>query len=304
MNKPSTRASAKSVLKRLNAAFGQTEMRKITIEDLQPLLSKMNDDKMSLKTIRNVWGVVSRIWKAAMTRGYVDAVLPKPEMPKPRKKPGRFFTPNEVALIISTGEPRLFYWLLAETGIRAGELAGLKLINVRGNCLDVKQSVWNGKEQEGLKTDNSERTIVMSQQLQEMVWQQVANQKTKRHDFLFSAENGSPVDMNNFRQRKLKPLLERLKLTQRGFHAFRHFNVSKLIALGVPLPVVEGRIGHALSDSITATVYTHLLDDSGNEEAGRKLGAAIEAAVNSVTLAAPQQKEPPVETTEALENAA
>jgi integrase len=302
--KASTQASVRSVLKRLNAAFGQMEMRKITIAELQPLVSKMHDDKMSPKTIRNVWGVVSRIWKAALTRGYVDAVLPKPEMPNRRKKTARFFTLDEAAKIISAGEPKVFYWLLAETGIRAGELAGLKLVNVRNNRLDVVQSVWNGEEQDGLKTENSTRSLVMSQQLQEMVQQQATNQKAKKHDFLFSAENGSPVDMNNFRQRKLKPLLEKLKIAQRGFHAFRHFNVSKLTAMGVPAPVIEQRIGHAISNSITATVYTHLLDDSGNGEAGQKLGVAIEQAVNSITVSLPEQQEPPVEMTEALENAA
>ena len=44
--------------------------------------------------------------------------------------------------------------------------------------------------------------------------------------------------------------------------------------------------------------------DAGNEEAGKKLDAAIEAGVNSVTVTFPQQKEPPVEITEAPENAA
>lgn len=301
--KASTQSSAKSVLKRLNVAFGQTEMRKITIADLQPLISKMHREKMSPKTIRNVWCVVSRIWKAALVRGYVDAVLPKPEMPNRTRKPGRFFTLEEVANIISAGEPSVFYWLLAETGIRAGELAGLKLVNVQNNHLDVVQAVWNGEEQT-LKTPNSTRSLVMSQQLQEMVWQQVANQKAKEHEFLFSAENGSPVDMNNFRQRKLKPLLEKLKIGQRGFHAFRHFNQSILDALGVPLKVREERAGHSLTGSITQNVYTHSLGDAGNAEAGRKLGAAIEAEVNSVSLSAPRQQEPPVMITEALENTA
>ena len=177
----------------------------------------------------------------------------------------------------------MFYWLLAETGIRAGELAGLSWSDVNGNRLNVVQSVWNGKEQ-GPKTDNATRSLAMSPQLQEMVRHQVANQKTKGHDFLFSSENGNPVDMNNFRQRKMKPLLQKLKIAQCGFHAFRHFNVSKLTAMGMPLKVRAERIGHSLSRFDHPDRLTHSLGDSGNAEAGRKLGAAIEAAVNSVTL--------------------
>ncbi|MFZ0279227.1 MAG: tyrosine-type recombinase/integrase [Candidatus Sulfotelmatobacter sp.] len=302
--KASTQASMKSVLKRLSVVFGQTEMRKITAADSQRFVARMKGDRTNPKTIRNVWGVVSLIWHAALEQTFVDAVLPTPKLPDGSDSEGRFFTPEEVGKIIANaGAWRTFYWLLAETGIRAGELAGLKLVNVRGNCLDVRQSVWNGEEQ-ALKTKNSRRTLVMSQQLQEMVWQQVADQKTKGHDYLFSSENKSPVDMNNFRQRKLKPLLEKLKIGQCGFHAFRHFNISMLDALGLPLKVREERAGHSLTNSITQRVYTTNLSGSANEEAGKKLGAAIEQAVNSAALSLPQQKEPPVEITEALENAA
>ena len=63
-----------------------------------------------------------------------------------------------------------------------------------------------------------------------------------------------------------------------------------------------------MTNSITQNVYTHILSDAGNEKAGKELGAAIEQEVvkaeNSVTLSAPEQKEPPVEIPEALENVA
>jgi hypothetical protein len=114
--------------------------------------------------------------------------------------------------------------------------------------------------------------------------------------------------MNNLRQRNLKPLLEKLKIEQRGFHAFRHFNLSMFAHFNVPLETREQRAGHRMTNSITQNVYTHILSDTGNEEAGRKLGTAIEQEVvkaeNSVTLSLPQQKEPPIEIAEALEDAA
>jgi integrase len=53
---------------------------------------------------------------------------------------------------------------VAETGLRAGEIAGLKLTDIDGERLTVNQSVWGGKEQ-APKTDNSIRSLALSPQL-------------------------------------------------------------------------------------------------------------------------------------------
>src|ERR1700745_1567823 len=76
------------------------------------------------KTVRNLWGVVSLVWNAALAQKYVDAMLPKPKLPRRTKKRARFYTLSDVAKMIaaSRGEQRVFYWLAAETGLRAGEL--------------------------------------------------------------------------------------------------------------------------------------------------------------------------------------
>jgi hypothetical protein len=93
---------------------------------------------------------------------------------------------------------------------------------------------------------------------------------------------GSPLDMNAFRKRKLKPLLTSLEIAQdegKAFHAFRHFNVSLLDTLRVPLKVIQERIGHALTGSFTLDVYGSVLDWSGNTDAANKAAAAIAEAV-------------------------
>lgn len=50
-----------------------------------------------------------------------------------------------------------------------------------------------------------------------------------------------------------------------------------------------------MTSSITQIVYTHNLNDAGNEEAGRLLGEAIEKEVlkaeNSITVSLPKQEE-------------
>lgn len=280
LSKPSTQSAARSNLKRLRAEFGQRDMRSIDAGDLQRFIAANMRAELSPKTIRNLWGIVSLIWSAALAQRYVDSVLPKPKLPRKPKTRARFYTLKDVAKIIasSEGESRVFYWLAAETGLRGGELAGLKLTDIDGERLTVNQSVWLGKEQSP-KSDSALRTLALSPQLVTLLWEQIARQKAKGHEYLFSSQNGTPWDMNVHRRRKLTATLKGLKITQAGYHAFRHFNVALQDALRVPLKTIQQRIGHALTGSFTLDVYGGTPEWEPNLEAARLLGAEIEKAV-------------------------
>src|SRR4029077_20105482 len=149
LSKRSTQSGMRGHLKRLTAALDKKDMRQIGAGDIQRIISAMNDEGLNPKTVRNLWGVFSLIWAAALAQKYVDAVLPKPKFPKKRKPKPAFFLLNEVAEIItaSEGEKKVFYWLAAETGLRSGELAGLRLTDIVDDALTVNQSIWQGEEQ-------------------------------------------------------------------------------------------------------------------------------------------------------------
>jgi integrase len=310
LTKASTQSGMRTYLNKLRTAFGRKDMRQIDAGDVQRLISSCTADGLGAKTIRNLWGTVRLIWDAALAQKYVDALLPKPKLPRRQKKKARFFTMTDVARMIaaSSGEQRIFYWLAAETGLRSGELAGLKLSDIDGEKLSVSRSIWGGKEQHP-KTDNAVRTLALSPQLIALLWEQIARQTAKGHEYLFSSVNGTPWDMNVFRHRKMGKLLKSLAIAQAGFHAFRHFNVSLLDALRVPLKAIQERAGHALTGSFTLDIYGHAPEWELNVEAARLAGAAIEAAVlkleqesnHSVSLTAIKQKQLPVRNLEAVE---
>jgi integrase len=292
--KLSTQSGTGCHLKRLSASFGPKDMRQIDAGDIQRLIAKMDAEGLDPKTIRNLWGVVSLLWQAALSQRYVDSALPKPKLPRRPKTKPRFFILTDTARIIaaSKGEHRVFYWLAAESGLRAGELAGLRLTDIAGDCLTVKRSVWNGQEQTP-KTDNAVRNVALSPQLVTLLWEQIGRQKAKGHEYLFSASTGSPWDMNVYRKRKMRKLLTSLGIESAGFHALRHFNVSLLDSLRVPLKVIQERVGHALTGSFTLDVYGHG-DWNGNVEAARLAGdtlaQAVEKTANSDSLTTVQQK--------------
>lgn len=282
LQKPASQSATRSYLKRLRAAFGKRDMRSIGAGDVQRLIAASIAEELSPKTVRSIWNAISQIWQAALVQKYVDAVLPKPKLPRNHKRKARFFTLKEVSRIIdaSTGEHRLLYWLLAETGIRAGELAGLRLGDIDGESLTVNQSVWHGREQTP-KTQNSIRTLGLSPQLVSLLWEQIARQRKKgeKHAFLFTSENCTPWDMNVYRRRKMAKLLKSLGIAKAGFHAFRHFNVAILDALNVPLKTIQERIGHALTGSFTLDVYGGKPDFQRNIEAGKRAGAEVQRAI-------------------------
>lgn len=169
---------------------------------------------------------------------------------------------------------------MAETGIRTGELAGLRISDVNGNKLSVSQSVWHGHEQTP-KTQNAVRVIALSHQLVSALWEQICRQRAKGRTLLFSSSTGTPLDMDVFRHRKLRKQLETLGIEQAGFHAFRHFNTALLDSIRTPLKIIQERMGHALTGSFTLDVYGHVLDWQGNVDAANRAGALIEQAVDA-----------------------
>ena len=279
-------------VKRLVAAFGQKDMRQIDAGDLQRIIAAMDTAGYEPKTIRNLWAIVRLIWDVALAHGYVDRTLPKPKLPRCSRKKPRYFRLGDVGKIIAHSQNayRVFYWLAAETGLRAGELCALALADISTTSVTVNHSVWNGIV--GIpKTPSAVRTVAISPQLATLLAGHLQIQRAKAHSFLFSTAAGTPWDISLFRKRKMKPLLCSLEIRPAGLHAFRHFNASLLDSLRVPLKTIQERLGHALSGSLTLDVYTHA-EMPENVEAALRAGEAIEKAVNSVNLTAIQEKGP------------
>jgi integrase len=170
----------------------------------------------------------------------------------------------------------------AETGLRGGELAGIRLSDINGERLTVNRSVWLGKEQSP-KTNNAIPTLALSPQLVTLLWEQIIWQKAKGHVHLFTSSTRTPRYMNVYRRRYMVLLLKKLKIPQAGFHAFRHFNVANQDALRVPLKTIQERLGQALTRSFTLDVYGGQPEWERNLEAARMIGAELQKVVQDAT---------------------
>jgi hypothetical protein len=99
----------------------------------------------------------------------------------------------------------------------------------------------------------------------------VANAHRKRQaenplGLVFTSANGKPLDGPNFLKRVFRPLLTTAKLPAVTFQSLRHAGNTLLAASGVPLKVLQGRLGHATSKT-TFDVYSHAAPSDGKAAA-------------------------------------
>jgi len=261
-HKPSTQITIRSHLRRhLVPHFGRYQMRDIGPEEVQRFVSSV---KLSAKTARNLFATMQMLWKSARVWGYVahDAVSDV-VLPKRHRVARRFFSVEEVQRILAAApEPHhTFYWLAVETGMRAGELCGLRVcdFDLERGLVSVRQSVWRGKVQSP-KSENAVRCFALSPRLLAHVADFLKRWKPNEKGFLFATRNGTPWDANLLVKRKLYPLLDSLGIERGGLHAFRHTNSTLMDRLGVPLKVRQERLGHS-DPSLTLGVYTHVASE-------------------------------------------
>lgn len=196
------------------------------------------------------------IWRAAKAQGYVThdpfEDFEPPTLDPPEQ---RFFTADEMARIIAAaGEPyQTFYWLAAETGMRAGELCGLEWKDVYLNeCIvQVRQAAWRGQLGKP-KTKKSKRRLAISPALADRL---LVHPRRPDVPLVFHASTGRPWDANLVVKRKLHRLLAELGIAKGGLHAFRHGNATIMDRQSAPVAIRLARLGH--SDTRMMNNYSH-----------------------------------------------
>ncbi|HVB56137.1 MAG TPA: tyrosine-type recombinase/integrase [Candidatus Acidoferrales bacterium] len=123
----------------------------------------------------NVWEGVKKVGGKSATevRAYSDAEV-------------------ENILSRSDGAKRLFYWLAVESGLRKGEICGLRVCDVDPfkKLVRVRQAVWRGKVQTP-KTKNAIRDIPIPVEIVDGLRVHIGS---RAEGFVFTTENGTPLE--------------------------------------------------------------------------------------------------------------
>jgi integrase len=204
-------------------------------------------------------------------------------------------SPEEVVRLLQFAEARdpdlgAFVWLAASTGARRGELVAMRRsdVDLTSATVTVERGIVIARRElveQGTKTHQSRRValdtstveVLRSLFVRQDARAQACGTTVPRSAFVFShdvkcAEPWRPDSTS----RAFRELCHAAGITGIRLHDLRHYVATRLLAAGVDVRTVAGRLGHR-NPSTTLNVYAHFVP-SADRGAAHALGSVLSSA--------------------------
>lgn len=150
---------------------------------------------------------------------------------------------------------RLIVKFAVLTGLRPGEIFGLKWVHVSGTHVDIRQRVYRG-EIDTPKTSNSKRKAALSAGLMAEIelWRAVSLDASG-DAWVFPSETGkTPLGRDNVWRRRIGPKLKEAGLGWVDFHVMRRTHSTLMNEIHDDPKLVADQLGHTVD--VNQNVYT------------------------------------------------
>ncbi len=268
--------------------LGEIRLKDLRPDHIQGLYNRKSADGMSPRMVRLMHAILHRALNQAL---HMDLIPRNPTQatikPKIPRKEMLTLTDSQVQTFLLAARGTRFemiYLLALTTGLRAGELLGLRWTDLDWvSCrLQVKRQLQRLFGGQGLvfsepKSSAGRRVIVLGRYTLEKLrehynTQQLARQfagdRWQENDLIFTSTIGTPLDLRNV-YREYKGILKQASLPDLRFHDLRHTAATLMLQQGIHPKVVQERLGHS-QISLTLDTYSHVLP-SMQEDAAQKL---------------------------------
>lgn len=254
----------------INPKVGNRKINTLSDNDLQGIIDAAYRHGLSRKSLKNLRACITGVIKYAR-REKVTKFLPEGlVIPAGARKSEKEILPVEDLQKLFTCTETIFngkvmedwyihaYRLAVLTGLRPGELFGLKWTDVSGNVIRVKRSINKYREETQGKNDNARRTIVLTGLAAEELEAQHA--KMKREGCLnLKWVFPDPTNGDASRQQKFRAYFERFRkhnnfVSDCSPYELRHTYVS--ICDDMPIGLKKQVVGHSQSMD-TEGIYGH-----------------------------------------------
>jgi integrase len=274
----------------IRPALGRARMTALTTAHVRSLYREKLDAGLASRTVQYIHTTLHKALKDAVADGLIPRnVTDGIKAPRPKKKEINQLSPDQTrAFLRAVSDDRFeaLYVLAVHTGLRAGELLGLKWedVDLEGGTLQVRRTLSetrtghvfeapkNGKGRNIRLTAGAVGALEQHRATQNAE-RQKADPTWEDNGLIFPSQRGTTMNAKNLTARSFKPILKRTGLPDIRLHDLRHTCATLLLSRGVHPKFVQELLGHA-TIAITLDTYSHVLPGMGDQTA-----AAMEAAL-------------------------
>jgi integrase len=281
----------------LKGRIGTKTLREFRTVDGERLLADIARQDLDLRTkkplsknsLARIKSFLSGVFKQAKRLGILDGVNPMMDVSTPegtqRRDTFAYSLADVKAIRDAIPEPaRTVVLVAALSGLRKGEIAGLRWEDYTGRELSVRRSVWNGTVNEP-KTKASGAAVPVMRQLADALDAHKLRVGILAQPGLpiFQGGTGQPMNLDNLARRVIQPAIEKCGLCKlpkdehktdghlfeqnkalpkwHGWHAFRRGLATNLHALGTADKEIQAILRHS-NISVTQSCYIKALTES------------------------------------------
>lgn len=283
--------------KYVDPAIGHLRLSEVTAAQLSTLYRELREHggrdghALSESTAHKVAVVISSAFAHALELGLLStspaARVPRRNRPSPKKRSERtqpWSASDARAFLAATAESELgLAWqILLSTGMRRGEVAGLRwsdidldraVIEVCNNRVSIGWRVSESSPKSGrgrrVSLDPSLVRSLRIAKVERAAWRLAAGEAWEgaEHDLVLCDQLGRAVHPETL-TKAFAHAVKRAGLPLIRLHDLRHTHATLLLADGVAAKVVQERLGHS-SISVTLDLYGHVTAELEQQAADR-----------------------------------
>jgi integrase len=272
-------------------AIGHYQLQKLSPQHLQAFYTLKLEEGLSARTVSAFHSLLHKALDTAvrwnlLSRNVCDAVSP----PRPKRHEIHTLTPEQAQQLlaaVSTHRLKILFILALTTGMRLGEMLGLKWEDIIDGTLQVRRTLYYinkvGFEEAEPKTEKSRRNIILpafvveelkQHRIRQLAERLKAGESWQEHNLMICTVTGDYISPGDISAKLLRGILRKAGLPRIRFHDLRHSAATLLLSMGVHPKVVQELLGHS-QISMTMDIYSHVLP-SMQKEAMEKINTLLQ----------------------------
>jgi integrase len=287
--KPGTRRGYLQILKaHVLPALGAMEIDQVTRRDVQLLINRLHSQSKARHTCDNVRNLIRSLFRQATRDEFLNSQNPATliEMPpKDPKVPVAVPSAEQICALLDAVEPefQMLTWFVVVTACRIGEALGLKwgAINFEDKLVWFLTARYLGEEHLTKGHRSQEPVVLTDEEIARLLEYKARTPQVTEGDLVFPHPKDAKRAMtDDLALSALQRAAAKVGLHV-TWHQLRHWGASMLYRAGVPIKVIQKRLGHSKYQT-TADWYLER-----DQEAARKA-----AKIQSEFLAGWTKKHP------------